>query len=76
VRLIKRSTIFDRRIFRNYAVQNRLCSTCGFVFQSPRISDKDLEAFYAEEYRLTYQDEAGPTRKDLFVQGARAGRAC
>jgi SAM-dependent methyltransferase len=64
--------VFDRRVFRDFAVQNRLCSNCGFVFQSPRMSDADLAKFYEAEYRLAYQNEAGPTPKDLFIQGGRA----
>jgi len=32
----------------------------------------ELDDFYANEYRQVYQGEAGPTKKDLFVQNGRA----
>ena len=67
------SQLFDQRTFRAYPVENRLCTRCGLVYQSPRLSDQALEAFYAAEYRLAYQGSAGPTRKDLYVQEQRAG---
>ncbi len=63
---------FDQREFRGIPVSNRICSTCGLVFQSPRMSDEKLAQFYAEEYRKLYQGVAGPDPKDLAVQSARA----
>lgn len=63
---------FDRRIFRGYPVANRLCTNCGLVFQSPRMTEAELDAFYAGEYRQVYQGTEGPTAKDLVVQKARA----
>ena len=61
------SQTFDQREFRGYPVSNRICSTCGLVFQSPRMSDEELSQFYAEEYRKLYQGNAGPDPKDLAV---------
>lgn len=66
------STPFDQRSFRGLPVTNRLCSTCGLVYQSPRMAGKELDAFYAEQYRSLYQGSEGPNPKDLAVQGARA----
>lgn len=66
------SQSFDRRTFRAFPVENRLCSGCGLVYQSPRMSDQALDEFYIAEYRQAYQGEAGPTSKDLYVQGHRA----
>lgn len=66
------SELFDRRIFRGQPVINRLCKGCGLVYQSPRMTDPELEAFYASEYRQVYQGTEGPTAKDLAVQSARA----
>jgi 2-polyprenyl-3-methyl-5-hydroxy-6-metoxy-1,4-benzoquinol methylase len=66
------SELFDRRVVQASLVTNRLCQTCGLVYQSPRMSDKELEAFYQKEYREVYQGSEGPNKKDLQVQGDRA----
>ena len=66
------SQLFDQRTFRLYPVENRLCTRCGFVFQSPRLSDQALDEFYATEYRLTYQGSDEPTTRDVFIQEQRA----
>ncbi|HWQ84878.1 MAG TPA: class I SAM-dependent methyltransferase [Anaerolineales bacterium] len=67
-----RSTQFDQRRFRDQVVTNRLCLRCGFVFQSPRMTDIELADFYQAEYRRLYQGSAGPNAKDLAVQRGRA----
>jgi len=66
------SNLFDRRIAQTQTITNRLCSECGLVYQSPRMSGSELEAFYQEEYRQLYQGDQGPTAKDLKVQSLRA----
>jgi len=66
------SQIFDRRTFRAQPVTNRICVACGLVYQSPRMSDEELEKFYAAEYRRLYQGSPGPNQKDLRVQRQRA----
>lgn len=66
------SSLFDRRSFREQTVANQLCSACGLVYQSPRMSDEELETFYEQEYRLLYQGSAGPGAKDLAIQRLRA----
>ena len=66
------STTFDQRQFRGQMVTNCICSNCGLVYQSPRMSEDDLPSFYSEEYRQLYQGSEGPTPKDLAVQAARA----
>lgn len=66
------STLFDQRSFRGIPVTNRLCHKCGLVYQSPRMSDAELSAFYESEYRQLYQGDQGPDRKDLAVQSGRA----
>jgi SAM-dependent methyltransferase len=68
----KDSSAFDTRNFRGRTVKNRLCGRCGLVFQSPRMSDKALAAFYEEEYRQLYQGDQGPGLKDLSIQRQRA----
>jgi len=66
------SELFDQREFREQDVTNRLCSNCGLVYQSPRMSKDELDAFYEHEYRQLYQGQEGPDSKDLAVQKARA----
>lgn len=50
----------------------RLCQTCGLVFQSPRLDDEELAAFYASGYRQIVQGSEAPTEKDLRIQAGRA----
>ncbi len=66
------SRLFDLRSFRGQSVVNRLCMGCGLVYQSPRMTADELDAFYAREYRQVYQGTEGPTAKDLAVQNGRA----
>jgi SAM-dependent methyltransferase len=49
-----------------------LCRRCGLVFQSPRLSEQDLNAFYDAQYRLFVQASEGPTEKDRRIQLGRA----
>jgi 2-polyprenyl-3-methyl-5-hydroxy-6-metoxy-1,4-benzoquinol methylase len=63
---------FDQREFRGQPVLNRLCLTCGLVYQSPRMTEAEAAEYYAAEYRLMYQGGEGPNAKDLAVQRARA----
>jgi 2-polyprenyl-3-methyl-5-hydroxy-6-metoxy-1,4-benzoquinol methylase len=49
-----------------------ICERCGLVFQSPRLSQEDLNAFYASQYRSFVQGSEEPIEKDLRVQNARA----
>ncbi len=66
------SSLFDQREFRGYPVSNRICRGCGLVYQSPRMTHTEGQAFYEAEYRLLYQGQEGPNPKDLAVQAARA----
>lgn len=66
------NTLFDRRTFQERTVINCLCSNCGLVFQTPRMSDQELHDFYARGYRQMYQISESPTQKDLAVQLSRA----
>lgn len=66
------SSHFDTRSFHGLTVINRLCSNCGLVYESPRLSDNELAAFYMAEYRQLYQGQEGPNVKDLVIQKARA----
>ncbi|MCI0520590.1 MAG: class I SAM-dependent methyltransferase [Chloroflexi bacterium] len=66
------SSPFDQRRLHGYTVSNRLCRACGLVYQSPRMSEAELDVFYAQEYRRLYQGSAGPNPKDLSIQEKRA----
>ncbi len=67
-----KSSQFDRREFRGQPVSNLICSTCGLVFQSPRMTGEELNAFYEQQYRELYQGQEGPGPDDLAVQRSRA----
>ena len=66
------SSPFDQREFRGHVVTNVICQACGLVYQSPRMTETESQAFYEAEYRLLYQGQEGPNPKDLVVQTARA----
>jgi SAM-dependent methyltransferase len=53
-------------------VTNRICLGCGLVYQSPRMTETEAAAFYAEEYRLLQECSADPTARNTAVQNARA----
>jgi len=63
---------FDRREFRGYLVLNSICQECGLVFQSPRMTETESAAFYAEEYRLLNEGSVDPTARNIAAQKARA----
>jgi len=58
--------------FRGQKIFNCICDSCGFVFQSPRMTAGELDEFYTHEYRQVYQGDEGPTQKDLVTQKRRA----
>lgn len=66
------SSPFDRREFRGVLVSNVMCNRCGSVYQSPRMTKEESQAFYEAKYRLLYQGQEGPSPKDLVVQAARS----
>lgn len=66
------SSPFDRQIFHGQTVTNLICDTCGLVYQSPRMTKDELDAFYERRYRELYQGSEGPSSKDLAVQYQRA----
>ena len=63
---------FDSRTFAGKCCPQRICSSCGFVFQSPRMTSQEADTFYASEYRNLYQGSSGPNPKDLRMQQLRA----
>jgi 2-polyprenyl-3-methyl-5-hydroxy-6-metoxy-1,4-benzoquinol methylase len=67
-----RSKLFDTREFRGESVVNRLCLNCGLVFQSPRMTTREADAFYAREYRMLYEGSIEPTPNNLQDQLGRA----
>jgi len=68
----QKSSVFARPVFRDEALNYRLCANCGLVYQSPRKTPEELAAFYEREYRRLYQGSEEPTAKDLAVQQGRA----
>lgn len=68
-----RSLPFDRREFHSCLVENRLCQKCGLVYQSPRMTQSESAAFYADEYRLFQEGNAEPTARNMNTQKKRAG---
>jgi hypothetical protein len=67
-----RNSLFDQREFRGQKVTNLLCLKCGLVYQSPRMTAGESDAFYAQEYRLLYEGSAEPTERNLADQRGRA----
>jgi len=67
------SQLFDKRTFEGQVVENRICLSCGFVYQSPRMTAIETDAFYTSEYRQMYQGSSDPNPKDLEIQKLRAG---
>ena len=53
-------------------VSYRLCTECGLVYQSPRMSDAALKQYYQAEYVAQHQRAAGVSEKELRVQTGRA----
>ena len=68
----QQSRLFDQRKFRGQPVTNRICSNCGLVYQSPRMTEAELASYYEREYRMEYQGGEGPNAKDLATQAGRA----
>jgi 2-polyprenyl-3-methyl-5-hydroxy-6-metoxy-1,4-benzoquinol methylase len=66
------SRLFDSRSFHGKAVVNRICRDCGLVFQSPRMTETESAAFYADEYRLFNEGSVDPTARNMAAQHARA----
>ena len=66
------SRLFDSRSFHGKKVVNRICQSCGLVFQSPRMTAEEADAFYQAEYRRMYQGVEGPIARDFSTQTARA----
>jgi SAM-dependent methyltransferase len=53
-------------------VDYRLCKNCGTVYQSPRMSDEELDAYYLSNYVTEHQRAESVTEKELRVQAGRA----
>jgi 2-polyprenyl-3-methyl-5-hydroxy-6-metoxy-1,4-benzoquinol methylase len=68
-----RNSLFDRRTFRDFPLENRLCQDCGLVYQSPRRTELEAEEFHKKEYRRLHQ--AGKLiidEREIAIQRARA----
>jgi SAM-dependent methyltransferase len=67
-----RSKFFEQSEFRGQNVTYRLCENCGLVYQSPRMTQAESDAFYTQEYRLLNEGSASPTPRNLANQRGRA----
>ncbi|MGB8212832.1 MAG: class I SAM-dependent methyltransferase [Anaerolineales bacterium] len=67
-----RSKFFERRLFHDREVVNRICLNCGLVYQSPCMDEAEAATFYATEYRLLNEGSVTPTARNISVQRARA----
>lgn len=63
---------FEEWLDGGHALRYRICERCGLVFQSPRMSQSELDAFYAQGYRTLVQGTEEITDKDLRIQAGRA----
>src|SRR5687767_9561630 len=50
----------------------RICTHCGLVFMAPRLSEAQLNAFYAAEYRRLYHGDEKPVEENLQEQRQRS----
>jgi SAM-dependent methyltransferase len=53
-------------------VENRLCASCGLVFQSPRMTETELDTFYRDEYSEMYRGGKGIQPREIKTQHGRA----
>jgi 2-polyprenyl-3-methyl-5-hydroxy-6-metoxy-1,4-benzoquinol methylase len=53
-------------------VDYQLCKNCGAVYQSPRMSEQALAAYYLSDYVTDHQQADSVTEKELRVQAGRA----
>ena len=67
-----KSRRFSDTVWRGITVRYRICSNCGFVFQSPRMTGKTLEEYYRKAYREQLQGTESPTVGDAVLQDGRA----
>ena len=67
-----RSLPFDRREFHGRLVENRICRDCGLVYQSPRMTEAESAAFYADGYRQFQEGSAAPTARNMAAQRSRS----
>lgn len=51
-----------------------ICRTCGLVYQNPRLSEKELEAFYQDEYRGLYSGSNEVPLPEFIQQQLKRGR--
>jgi 2-polyprenyl-3-methyl-5-hydroxy-6-metoxy-1,4-benzoquinol methylase len=68
----ERSAPFDQRSYRGHRLTYRICQHCGLVFQSPRMTEAESTAFYAEQYRLLQEGSRDPTARNRKAQTGRA----
>jgi SAM-dependent methyltransferase len=63
---------FHEAVILGSRVRNLICTDCTLVFQSPRLTEKELLAYYAGPYRVEAQGTEAPTAQKLQFEHARA----
>lgn len=58
---------FERVTHRGVLLTYVICERCGLVYQSPRIPEKELPAFYAAQYRVLYLGQAAPRAQETDI---------
>lgn len=54
------------------ALKTDLCRTCGHVFTNPQPTQAELDAYYAQAYRMSYKKVTAPKNKHVYRAGMRA----
>jgi len=67
-----RSELFDTLNVETGAIEYRLCSRCGMVFQSMDWKEDDLEHFYATDYRKLVEGADQVSEKNRAIEEMRA----
>lgn len=68
----ERISLFARWVDQGFTLNYRICTECGLVFMSPRMTDAELEEFYLVQYRITQQGTEGPTPRKIAFERKRA----
>lgn len=66
------NSLFEEMVENDRTLTYCLCSNCGTVFQSPRMTDVALKTYYEAEYVSQHQHASGVTEKELRIQAGRA----
>jgi 2-polyprenyl-3-methyl-5-hydroxy-6-metoxy-1,4-benzoquinol methylase len=65
------TSAFDQRKIKGVMVTNRLCNSCGLIYQSPRMDAQELETYYTSGYRKFNDGSETPTEVNITEQSKR-----